>query len=115
MPFNIITNCRVCISDFAVPTNGRLASSVKAANLNEMEIQALIDILLNKQLQQGGDTEEWTKVILREPNMTLTYCTVMFLEVSIPKPNGSDQGLSQDLETGCPKLAVIKILGRPNF
>ena len=25
--------------------------------------------------------------------------------------NADDQGLSQDLETGCPKLAIVKILG----
>ena len=26
-------------------------------------------------------------------------------------PFGCNQGLSQDLETGCPKLAIVKFLG----
>ena len=42
----------------------------------------------------------------------ISYCIVKILKV--PNPNGC-QGLSQDLETGCPKLAIVKYLGGQIF
>ena len=51
----ILSGCTLTLGDVS---SKRLMEIVTSSNLNSVEIQALIDVLLNKQ----GDNSQWKKV-----------------------------------------------------